>query len=63
MKSRQKTITPVEVAHHAIMIGHLGNIAMKLGRKVFWDPKKEMFKNDPKANRMLSRPMRKPWHI
>jgi len=61
--SRAKTITPAEVAHHAIMIGHLGNIAMKLGRKVRWNPQAERFINDPDADRMLSRPMRSPWRI
>ncbi|MFQ5632552.1 MAG: Gfo/Idh/MocA family protein, partial [bacterium] len=34
VRSRAKTITPVEVAHYAIMVGHLGGITMKLGRKV-----------------------------
>ncbi len=61
--SRAKTITPAEVAHHAIMIGHLGNIAMKLGRKVRWHLPTEQFVNDPEADRMLSRPMRSPWMI
>jgi predicted dehydrogenase len=61
--SRAKTVTPAEVAHHAIMIGHLGNIAMKLGRKVRWNPRQERFVNDPEADRMLSRPMRSPWCV
>lgn len=63
VKTRRKTVAPVEVAHHAILVGHLGNIAMKLGRKVYWDGKKERFKNDPEADRMLFRPMRSPWHL
>jgi len=45
------------------MIGHLGNIAMKLGRKVRWNPQTERFVNDPEADRMLSRPMRGAWSI
>jgi len=61
--SRAKTITPAEAAHHSIMIGHLGNIAMKLGRKVRWNPQTERFINDPEADRMLSRPMRGAWSI
>ena len=63
VRSRSKTITPAGVAHHAIMVGHLGLIAMKLGRKVHWDPKNERFINDPDADRLLSRPMRSPWHL
>jgi predicted dehydrogenase len=63
VRSRSKTITPVEVAHHAIMVGHLGVIAMKLGRRVHWNPKKERFVNDPDADRLLYRPMRCLWHL
>jgi predicted dehydrogenase len=63
VRSRSLTVTPVEVAHHSIMIGHLGLIAMKLGRKVFWDPATERFVNDPAADSYLVRPMRSPWHV
>ncbi len=63
VRTRQKTITPSEVAHRSIMIGHLGIIAMKLERKVRWDPEAERFVNDPEADRLLSRPMREPWHL
>jgi predicted dehydrogenase len=63
IRTRQKTITPVEIAHHSIMIGHLGDIAMKVGRKVHWNLSRERFVNDPGADRYLSRPMRSPWHL
>jgi len=63
VKSRQKTITPIEVACRSITVGLLGEIAMLLERQVRWDPVKEEFVNDPEANRMLSRPMRAPWHL
>ena len=63
IRTRKKTITPVEVAHHSIMVGHLGDISMKLGRKIYWDLKSERFVNDPEADRYLTRPMRSPWHL
>ena len=63
MKTRAVTITPIEVAHRAISIAHLGNIAMRLGRKVKWDPVKELILDDPETSRMLLRSMRAPWHI
>jgi predicted dehydrogenase len=63
VRSRAETITPARIAHRSIMIGHLGLIAMKLGRKVRWDPEAERFINDPEADRLLSRPMRSPWHL
>ena len=62
-KTRAKTITPIEVAHRAITIAHLGNIAMQLERKVQWDPVKERFVKDPEADRKLSRAMRGAWHL
>lgn len=63
IKTRARTVAPAEVAHYSMMIGHLGRIAMELGRKLKWDVKKERFINDPEADRLLSRPMRSPWHL
>jgi predicted dehydrogenase len=63
VKSRKETITPVEIAHRSISVGLLGEIAMLTGEKLKWDPEKEIFLNSDKANRLLSRPMRAPWHI
>lgn len=61
--NRSETVTPAEIAHHSIMVGHLGNIAIKLGRNLKWDPAKERFIEDPVADRLLSRSMRGPWHM
>lgn len=61
--SRADTVAPVEVAHRSVAIGLLGTIAMKLGRKLKWDPKGEQFAGDDEANRLLYRPMRNPWHL
>ncbi len=63
VRSRKETVAPIAAAHHAIVIAHLGNIAMQLGRKVRWDPEKEEFTDDPQASRMLARAMRGDWHI
>ncbi|MHC4628165.1 MAG: Gfo/Idh/MocA family protein [Planctomycetota bacterium] len=61
--SRQKTITPIETAHRSISVGLLGEIAMLTESRLKWDPDKEVFLNNDKANRLLSRPMRSPWHL
>jgi predicted dehydrogenase len=61
IKSRRKTVAPVEVGHRSCSVCLLGDIAMRLGRKLKWDPEKEQFLNDDGANRMLSKPMRSPW--
>jgi predicted dehydrogenase len=63
VKSRKETIAPAEVAHRSISVGLLGEIAMLTERKLQWNPDKEIFLNDEQANRMLSRPMRSPWHL
>jgi predicted dehydrogenase len=61
IKSRAPTIAPVEVGHRSCTVCLLGDIAMRTGRKLRWDPAKELFVNDDAANQMLSRPMRAPW--
>jgi myo-inositol 2-dehydrogenase/D-chiro-inositol 1-dehydrogenase len=63
IKSRTETIAPVEVGHRSCTVCLLGEIAMRLGRRLKWDPKQERFISDDEANRMLSRPMRSPWHL
>ena len=63
VKSRKDPIEPVEAGHRTASICHLGNIAMRLERKLAWNPDKEVFVNDDEANQMLRRPYRKPWTI
>ncbi len=63
VKSRQPTITPIETAHHSAIPGHLGLIAMELGRKIKWDAKKEVIVGDAEASQLLTRPFRKPWKL
>jgi len=36
---------------------------MKLGRKLRWNPDAERFVGDDQANRLLSKPLRAPWHM
>jgi predicted dehydrogenase len=59
--SRKETIAPVETAHRSCTACLVSHIAMKLKRKLHWDPVKEVFLNDPQANAMGSRPQRKPY--
>jgi myo-inositol 2-dehydrogenase / D-chiro-inositol 1-dehydrogenase len=61
IKSRQQPITPVEPGHRACSVCLLSHIAMKLDRKLYWDPVKEEFINDREANAMLTRPQRHPY--
>jgi len=63
IRSRKPTYHPAEDLHRTSTITHMGNIAMKLQKKLGWDPSKEEFVNDAEANSMRSRPERDPWSI
>lgn len=63
IRDNKDTIAPVEEAHRSCSACLLHHIAMKLNRKIYWDPEKEQFKNDDEANAMLSRPQREPYAI
>jgi hypothetical protein len=63
IRTRRQPIAPVEVGHRTCSACLVSHIAMKLGRKLAWDPAVERFKNDDAANAMLSRPMRAPWKV
>ena len=42
---------------------HLANAAIRLGRKLHFDPIAMQFINDPEANRLANQPMRAPWSL
>jgi hypothetical protein len=65
VRSRRDPIAHVEIGHRSASVCHLGNIAVRLGKKkvLHWDPAAEHFTNDDEANAMLTRPMRAPWRI
>ena len=61
IQSGKQPISPVEIGHRACSVCLISHIAMKLPRKLEWDPVAERFKNDDEANAMLSRPQRYPY--
>ena len=63
VKSRKPTVAPVEVAHHSAIPGHLGLIAMLVGKKIKWDASKEVIVGDAEASKLLNRPFRSPWKL
>jgi predicted dehydrogenase len=63
IQSRKNPICHADVGHRSVTVCHLGNIAIRLGRPLSWDPDKEEFVDDPAANRLMNKPMRAPWHI
>ncbi len=63
VRSRQQPICNVEVGHRSVTVCHLGNIAIRLGQQLRWNPETERFVDNDAANRMLSREMRAPWRL
>lgn len=63
VRTRKQNITPAEVAHRSCSACLLQHIAMKLNRKLYWDPILERFKNDDEANAMIARPHRPPYNF
>jgi predicted dehydrogenase len=61
IRSRKEPISPVETGHRACTVCLITHIAMKLGRRLNWDPENELFVNDGEANGMLSRKQRFPY--
>jgi len=61
IQGNAELLSPVEIGHRACSVCLLSHIAMKLERKLAWDPVKEEFINDAEANSHLSRPQRAPW--
>jgi myo-inositol 2-dehydrogenase/D-chiro-inositol 1-dehydrogenase len=61
IRSRKQPVAPVEIAHRSCTVCLLGQIAMKLPRKLYWNPNAERFIDDDQANKMLSRPQRFPY--
>jgi predicted dehydrogenase len=63
MRSRREPVAPVEVGHRSNSVCVLTHIAMKLGRRLRWDPQAERFVDDEEANRWLDYPHREPWAV
>ena len=63
VRARKTPPATIEMGHRATLIGHLGNIAFKTGRKLKWDAAREEFVGDPEASKLLGREARKPWNL
>jgi predicted dehydrogenase len=63
IRTRQATVTPVEVGHHSAIPGHLCLISMLTGKKIRWDVKEEKIIGDPEASKLTTREYRAPWKM
>lgn len=62
-KSRKQPIADVKTHHKMLCVCHGTNTAMRLGRKLTFDPKTEKFIGDEQANTFLEREQRKGYEI
>ena len=63
MKTRKPPVLNLEVGHHVSTVAHLGNIALRTGRKINWDGAQERVLDDPAADRMIGTDYRGPWKL
>ena len=63
VKTRRQPVSNIDDAVRSDTISHVSDIAIRLGRKVVWDPAKEEFPNDPDATRRFGRAYREPWGL
>ncbi len=63
VRTRQKFALNEQNGHRSCTLVNLGKIAVRLGRKLYFDPKTQRFINDDEADRLAEQPMRAPWHV
>jgi hypothetical protein len=63
VRSRATPVSDIDDAVKSDTISHLGDIAIRTGRTIRWDPKAETIVGDEEAARMLHRPLRSPWRL
>lgn len=59
VQSRRMPVSDVVGSHRTVSTCHLGNISMRLGRPLKWEPTQEEFIDDKEANTWLKRDQRK----
>jgi predicted dehydrogenase len=60
--NRETTANPT-IARAVACMSHMGNIALKTGSKIYWDPKAEDFKGNAEATKLITPVYREPWKL
>lgn len=58
----RNTNANVDIGANVAMVGHMGNIAYRVGEKIYWDDEQKKF-NNAKANELISPAYREPWKL
>jgi hypothetical protein len=61
--NREQPIANLDSAIRSDIISHMGDIGVRTGETLGWDPIKETIIGSPDAVKMMHRPMRAPWTI
>jgi predicted dehydrogenase len=61
VKSRNKPVADIEIGHRTATVCHLGNMAVRIGRKIQWDPVAERVAGNDQSDPMLNRTWRAPY--
>ncbi len=61
--AKRRPLSSVEDQHRSVSVCHLGNIAMRVGRTLTWDPEREEFPGDAEANSHLKREQRAGFEV
>ena len=56
--ARRQPVSDIESQHRSVSTCHLGNISMRVGRRLKWNPETETFVGDKDADKLLSREQR-----
>jgi len=62
-RKREELNAEIEEGAMSCVLVHLANVSYRLGRTLHWDEKTWTVKNDPEANRMLTREYRAPYIV
>jgi hypothetical protein len=63
VKSRQAPAADISIGHRSATVCHLGNIAVRTGKTIRWDPQTETIVGDSEASQWLTKEYRKPWRL
>lgn len=58
----RNTNANAEIGANVAMVGHMGNIAYRVGEKLYWDDEQKKF-NNAKANELITPTYRDPWKL
>jgi predicted dehydrogenase len=63
LRSGGRPNADIEEGHHSAVLAHLGNIAIRVGRRLDYDGTAETFRGDDEAAKLVRRSYRKPFEI